>query len=414
MQVVTYQDTDPKFQPTLTNLTTRLSARLEGSGDLCSPTQTPLLKQASFSEFLCRSQEPVDFTFLAFGFKKNKDPANLYPLRYIRGVTRKLQQFYVGSDSKNKDTGSQQELKLDQIKKIDKITTFFASPKEVSGPLKDRYKRRIVAIIIGYTGLDDQAHEQLICSPSSAFYDIGQQHPDDIQNNCLEYLNTYARNNPNYFIAFEENAAGLAFYPDPTEPQKRIHVTNVAFDSVVGASKQYIANLALISVLSVKPSELIPAGVETITFQMPFRVNTTGDKISLEVESSTTEAYRTVEATQKTHNFSVGIPNLSVGLPGGPSVAIGQIAGYTYGSTHGKEVENTSGQAASSKFTLTVPATAYVLDNLQSSKGFEAVSRIKLYDGSQKEVLELSVPTSVPCFNVTDADDLTEAIVDSI
>lgn len=414
MKIVTYAKTDPHFDTVMGLIQVRLKARLAGCLDLCSPTQTPLLKQADFSEFLCRTENPVDFKFLSFGFKKNKDPANLYPLRYIRGVTAKMQQFYVGSDSKNADTGSQQELNLGEIKKIEKITTFFASPKEAQGAKQDRYKRRIIAFVITYTGIDNDSHEQLICSPSSEFYSIRQKYPDAIRANCLDYLNTYAKNNPTYYIAYEENAGGLNFYPDPAAPTKPIQITNVAYDAVNGASKDYIANLALISTVSIDPAELLPPAVETVTFQIPFRKNTTGNEIKLESESSASSSYRSVVATQKTHNFSIGIPNISVKVPGGPSVAIGKIAGYTYGSSHGQTVEENTGSASTSKVSQTIPADAYVLEDFQHSKDFEATAKIQMFNAASKEVMEVSVPTNVPCFSVADDDALAEAIVDSI
>lgn len=412
MKIVAYNETDGTFNTVLDSIKTRLAARLAGTDNLCSPQQTPLLKQAAFSCFLSRTETPVNFTYLAFAFKKKKDPANLYPLRYIRGVTAGRQQFFVGSEAKNKDTDAQLELKLTDISSIQKITTFFASPKETSGKLKERYKTRIIAFIINYTGTDSQQHETLICAASSEFAKFRDS--STIRDDCLEYLDTYARANPAYFIAFEENSDGLNFYPDQSNPQKRVQITNIGYDLVSGASKQYIANFALISTLPMQMSDLVPDTIKKIQCEMPFQINSTGEKIVLEIESSRSEGSRNVVATQKTHNFSVSIPQISVGMPQGPSVAIGQMAGYNYSNTHGIEQEETASKSDRFKINMTIQPTAYVLENLQSSNGFQATNLVKLMNSASETVLEVSVPTNVPCFNVTDDNALVTQVIGAI
>lgn len=412
MQIVSYSDSDPTFQTLLGQIQKRVTARLVGAGKLCSPTQTPFIGQSVFTEFLSRAQNPVDFRYLSFAFKKARDPANLYPLRYIRGVARTGQEYYVGSDTKNKDLAVQQQIDLDQIKQIQKITTFFSQAKKVDGDTSRRYQTRIVAFVISYKGTDDQDHEELVCSQSSDFYALKTS--KSVLNDCLDLVAKGAGGNRDYAVAYEQNADGLNFQPDPINPQKRICITNVAYELIVGASREYISNFAMISTLPMKVEELIPPSITGIQFEMPFRPNSTGEKIMLETESGSHTEDSSVVATQKSHNFSVGIPQISVGVPGGPSVTIGQIAGYSYASSHKSETHTATGAMARTKFNQTIPEKAYVLDNVQKTKDFLATSKLSLLGADAKCLVEISVPTMVPCFNVASADDLATEIVNSI
>lgn len=414
MQIVTYDKTvDPQtFETKLNELRKRLLVRLSASSDFCSPAQTPLLRQKRFIGFLTDSQNPVDFDYMFFAFKKKKDPAKLYPLRYIRGVTTNGEQYYVGSTSKNKNAQEQSEFKLADCREIQKITTFYAMAKQTSGSRKERYKTRILAFVIQYVGLDQQSHEALIASPNGDFPANADKDPNQgIADNLKEYIKGYQ--DTNYTIAFQENSKALNFYPDPNSPQKRIKIPNIAYETVTGASKDYISNLALISAYPMKPSELVPANVTKMVFNMPFFINPTGKDVELSLEKSDTEMFRNVIISQKVHNFSVSIPSVSVGMHEGPSVAIGQIAGYSYNSTTGTEEEQTRTRGEKSTLNLTIPSTAFVVDEFPSNTRYLVNNEITLTT-SDNEELTVTVPTNVPAFSVDGADGLAEAILTSI
>ncbi|MBD8894067.1 hypothetical protein [Roseibium litorale] len=415
MQYVSYPSDDANFADTLATIKQRMDRRLKGADDLCNPLLSPFLQREDLDKLICNSAEALDFSALVFGFKGGPDPAGLYPLQSLSASTQTGRIYHVGSAIPVPKALATQILPFNNMANFKAVTTYYARAAIAQSDKDLRYKRRLVAFFIEYTTELGQARNLIICSDKTKFatIDVINKSADEVKAACLAIVSEYNQKNKDYIIDYEVNDVSLNFYP--LSPDKKTEISNISYREVSGQSNQYISNLGLVSTVKLSSSDLVPdEGVQAISFQIPYSPNFSGQDLAIEMEDSSLWSYRSLVASVKKSDFSVAIPSFTLTAASSASVAIGQIAGYTYSNSRSQEVENKKEKNSKKTFKITIGAGGYVADTLLQSGSFELSSTITLLGAQDKEIVTLSVPLSVPGFGATNENDLVQAVLETI
>lgn len=394
----------------------RLKARLSGCDDLCNPMMTPFLQRPPAETLLCKSIEPVSIEALVFGFKKGTDPAGVSPLQDLTANTASGRLFQVGSAISVKTATPNQIMPLSNMKKLNSIVTYYVMSVVAKGDEAERYKRRIVAIYLDYEDKSDGASSRVICAGTSEFATIkvSELTPADVLVGCNEKMENFNKRTKDYVMDSEVNAVAMNLQPFGAG-NNVVQFPNVAYREIKGRSSTYIENIGLVSTLKVSADSFLPSDAYSVmTFRIPFTKNSTGKDIEVEMEASRIRSFRSLIASSTKNDFSIGIPSLTSTAASGASMAIGQIAGYSYSNTQSRELEGSRERSNKATFRFTLPANAYLLDSLLQSEDFAGSSTITFYGTDDKELCSLVIPTNVPAYQADSPDALASAIVAAI
>lgn len=306
---------------------------------------------------------------IAFGFKKNKDPAGVYPLRAMEATGANNSKFMIGLETENSDVVfGAQSLDLMGFIEITELRTYYCTTRKSEGKVQDRYGTRLVAfLVIGRNQQNEDSYVYL-ASGSGAFSStalavpaVGQD-PTQMITAVERAISTFnAPRNNDYYMFWEINDAGLQL---SAADGKGNRVVNIRYSSFVGKTRSYLDNFSLISVVDIKTMiSGMFENLEGLSFQIPFKKNPSGLPMTCTFGHGESRKNGTIDIFQKTKSKQYSIPQVGIG----DLFTIGSPFSYTKQTMESHQNELAVTTEKTDSVQLTVPAECYVANSFPAT-----------------------------------------------
>ena len=316
---------------------------------------------------------------ISFGFKKNKDPADVYPLRAMEATGAQNSKFQIGLETESGDVVlGAPALNLMQFLEITELRTYYCTTRKSEGKTQDRYGTRLVAFLVIGRDQQNEAKYVYLAAASGTFSStalavpaVGQD-PTQMITAVERAVSTFnAPRKNDYYMYWSINDTGLQL---SAADGKGNHVINIRYSSFVGKTRSYLDNFSLISVVDIK--NMISGmfeNLEGLSFQIPFKKNPSGLSMTCTFGHGESRKNGTIDIFQKTKSKQYSIPQVGIG----DLFTIGSPFSYTKQTmeSHQTELAVTTEQADSVQ--LTVPAECYVANSFPATPLVDAVTIVQ-------------------------------------
>ncbi|MEJ8474355.1 hypothetical protein [Roseibium algae] len=382
------------------SLKSRLLATAELSADLVQLKSMAALRDVPTPEKMLPNEFITVLKELKFGFKSDKDPANLFPLRTIETTSSRGENYAIGAETKNSDvTVSDQTLDLFDIEAILELTTYFSTVRKVNDTKKyERYGVRIIALAVKYLNKAKEEKGLLISSGKGVFANIGATDAyDTIKLNVRNAVETYNENRSNdYVISQDLNESGISLAGTGTKGDV---LTNIRYATFVGDSRSYIANFTLVTSIDVTNNmKIMFANLEKLRFLIPYRKNPTGLDITNTFETASSDKGGNIEIYQRSTSRTISIPSVGVA----DVVEIGSPYSNTKTTTRTSQSEKSHTDERRNNIAVPVSATSYVANDFPTSPVSGANVTVKFGYLTGKNGIQITIENNgAPAGSVT-------------
>ena len=307
---------------------------------------------------------------IGFGFKKDDDPAKVYPLRAMVAKGAQNTEFKIGLETKSSDVVfGATLLDLTELIEITELRTYYCTMRKSEGKKQDEYGVRLVALL--FIGRNQQNEVTYVYEASSSgplsITSLNQaatgQDPSAIITAIETAVGQYNDNtrHKDYYIFWSINDSGLQLGPTDGNGNK---VINIRYSSFLGSSRTYIGNFSLISAVDIKATvSSMFENLETLNFQIPFKKNPSGLAMTCTFGHGESKKNGSIDIFQKSTSSTFSIPQVGIGK----IFTVGSIYSRTSAQTITNQREASVTIDQTDSVQLTVPVDCYVSNSFPAT-----------------------------------------------
>lgn len=307
---------------------------------------------------------------IKFGFKKDADPAYVFPLRSMVAKGAQNTEFNIGLETKSSDVViNPAALNLSGFIEITELRTYYCTTRKSEGKKPDEYGVRLIALLFVGRNLQNEecyVYQAAASGPFSATtlnQNASGQSPTGLIAAVETAVGQYNSNtrHKDYYVYWAINDSGLQLSADNSEGNK---VINIRYSSFIGASRTYIGNFSLISAVDIKATvSSMFENLEDLNFQIPFKKNPSGLAMTCTFGHGESKKNGTIDIFQKSTSSTFSIPQVGIGK----LFTVGSIYSRTGTQTTTNQKEASVTVDRTDSVQLTVPVECYVSNSFPAT-----------------------------------------------